>query len=239
MDVTGADDGTAAPRGVFSVPRTLKWWTIGLLGLNAALDLASMLPAWATLGIIAKVRAEQGVDADTVALIDSCAALIGLANVGAYVATAVVFCCWFYRINANARLLTDEKPPMSPGMAVGGFFIPIACLYMPYRAAGFSWKVSARVAYPEGGGPRAGLVGGWWTAWIAGNIVGQIVFKQALRSAMGDEEPTLDQIAFQQYGSILLSAATVLTATLCIAVVKRLTDLQARIAAGAAADGVA
>jgi len=75
---------------------------------------------------------------------------------------------WIYRTNANAHLFAPGMT-ISPGWAVGWFFIPIANLVMPFRGVDETWRASQQAA----GRPdqaRSTLVRWWWGLWLANNF---------------------------------------------------------------------
>jgi hypothetical protein len=75
---------------------------------------------------------------------------------------------WIYRTNANGHRFSREIS-ISPGWAVGWFFIPVANLVMPFRGVNETWKASQRAAgRPEAA--RSAPVRWWWGLWLAGNV---------------------------------------------------------------------
>lgn len=171
------------PGEVFRAPRHLLWWTVALVAMCGVMDVAAVFPSLATLHLVKQIRDGELVSPDTGEMIDLIAGLIGLVSVVFMIAAGVVFCCWMYRIHANARMVATEKPPMGPGMGVGSFFIPILCLFYPYRAARFSWQASAKAAVVDGTeAPGAGIVSAWWGTWILINTIGNVIIRITVQS---------------------------------------------------------
>ncbi|MGQ0588067.1 MAG: DUF4328 domain-containing protein [Sphingosinicella sp.] len=80
---------------------------------------------------------------------------------------------WIYVTNANAHAFGTGEMTISPGWAVGWFFIPIANLFKPYEAMKETWRVS----HQFGGlleDAESGLPPLWWGLWIVTNIVGWV-----------------------------------------------------------------
>lgn len=83
--------------------------------------------------------------------------------------TAIIFLVWVYRAMARARELTPALT-ITPGWAVGWFFVPVASLWMPY---------GVMTEIVEGSGVNAPayaertrtLIGWWWGAWIARSLL--------------------------------------------------------------------
>ena len=112
------------------------------------------------------------------------AALLAIVELVLFVGCAVVFLVWLYRASDNARALGARDMMVSPGWAVGWYFVPLANLGMPYVTMRDLWKASAR--------PRDWQVENapvtialWWACWIVANAAGLIAFRIALE--MGKE----------------------------------------------------
>jgi hypothetical protein len=120
---------------------------------------------------------------------------LGLVQLGAgvlwgllYLVTAVIFCVWIYRVNANARALGAADMTITPGWSVGWFFIPFANLVKPYVAVKEIWNASD--SHPDevsalGGVPL--LVGTWWGAWLLSNVLGNASFRATFAATKPEE----------------------------------------------------
>ena len=89
---------------------------------------------------------------------------------------------WTHRVCSNAYALGGmEKSlnPITPGWAVGYYFIPIVSLWKPYQAMKEIWMASVDEEKPSS------VLGTWWTFWILSGIIGQISLRLTLRG--GDE----------------------------------------------------
>jgi hypothetical protein len=87
---------------------------------------------------------------------------------------------FIYRTNANAHRLSTDMT-ISPGWAVGWFFIPFANLVMPYQAMKETWRESQEAAgqFDEVESP---LLPWWWGLWIADNVVANLSFMMGGRA---------------------------------------------------------
>lgn len=88
--------------------------------------------------------------------------IVGFAQFVFGLAAFVLFLMWLHRANRNLRALAGETLTITPGWAVGWFFIPLASLWMPYMAVKEVWRASHRHT-----GRGAALVGWWWAAMLA------------------------------------------------------------------------
>ena len=84
-----------------------------------------------------------------------------------YVVSGIVSLFWIYRAASNALALRPGLP-ITPGWAVGWFFVPFANLYKPYQYMRYIWQGSGGFI-EKGGEPR--LVQAWWISTIVGNIL--------------------------------------------------------------------
>jgi hypothetical protein len=97
-------------------------------------------------------------------------AIVHLFHVLLYLFTFVIFGCWIVRANKNVRALGAINLPITPGWAVGYFFIPILNLFRPYQAMKNLWQASHNpVSWST---TKAGsILPAWWALWIFGNIL--------------------------------------------------------------------
>jgi hypothetical protein len=88
-------------------------------------------------------------------------------------ASAVVFLFWIYRSNKNITAMGDPLLDISPGWAVGWFFIPIMNYFKPYQAV----AEIARASIPNidqnldriQSIPKPIIVKWWWALFIIAN----------------------------------------------------------------------
>src|SRR5262245_32035959 len=73
---------------------------------------------------------------------DSRQLAIGLAHLGLYLVTVIVFARWIIRANKNVRALGAVGLPTTPGWAVGYVFVPILHFWKPYQAMKDLWRAS-------------------------------------------------------------------------------------------------
>jgi len=94
---------------------------------------------------------------------------------------------WIYRASANAHAITDEMI-ISPGWAVGWYFVPFANLVKPFQAMKEIWLASHRAG--AGYEPRgSAILGWWWGLWLLSNMLGNASFRMEMRD--GTDPQTL------------------------------------------------
>ncbi len=91
----------------------------------------------------------------------------------AFLAAVIFVAMWLYRAHANLRDAGVDGLAISPGWAVGWYFVPIANLFRPLEAMRELWANShgegdrfADDAHPQ--------IGAWWGCWIVGNILSSV-----------------------------------------------------------------
>ena len=145
-------------------------------------------------------------------------AIAALASVLAMLTCVFLVARWIYRTNANAHALSSEMT-ITPGWAVGWYFIPFANLFKPFQAMKETWLASHYRGNFHGE-PTPSILGWWWGLWITHNIVVNI----SLRLAMQDDaELAAGAIAALDGAGALLNIPLSL---LLIRIMKNLSEAQ-------------
>ncbi len=106
-------------------------------------------------------------------------------------ASSVVYLFWKYRAARNAIILDPARMRVSPAMAVGSYFIPLANFVIPYKAMrGISWATLGSV---QG-------VDLWWAGHLGSLILG---IAAALVS-----NPMVDRLTMFDHIYMVVSVAT-------------------------------
>jgi hypothetical protein len=148
-------------------------------------------------------------------------------------AAAIVWLVWQHRATANLWRRRYPDLRVSPGWAVGWWFVPVANLWMPFVAM----RELDRRSTPDGTPRHAGAVlGWWWAAWLCRTLVPAVGISVALTDvlwdwirAIPDDAASVDvtPIANAVAPWLLVAAALeVVTAMLAIAVVARIDRAQ-------------
>lgn len=105
---------------------------------------------------------------------------------------AILFLYFVYFACANARAMERPDMDVTPGWAVGWFFIPVASLFKPYQAL----KEIHRASDPEAGAESwklfavPGYFPLWWAGWIGYNLAGVPV--RLLARVSGEDAPAVN-----------------------------------------------
>jgi len=84
--------------------------------------------------------------------------------------TSIIVLRWIYRASVNAHTVADDLT-VSPGWAVGWYFIPIANLWKPFQAMKETWLAS-HFGANWSGGEASDLLNWWWGLWILSSLLG-------------------------------------------------------------------
>ena len=106
--------------------------------------------------------------------------VVGLVQLSFFIVTAVIFCVWIVRSHKNVWAFGYHQE-ITPGWAVGWFFIPIANLWKPYQAMKSLWMSSV----PDRS--HAPLLPLWWTFWLLSGFIGRINLKASLKAETVEE----------------------------------------------------
>lgn len=87
-----------------------------------------------------------------------------------FLPTAALFLVWFHMAIANLYQAGLSGLRVRPAWAVGSFFVPVANLFVPFRAMRELWNRSHGEDEWQAEG-AVGDVGTWWTCYIAGTLL--------------------------------------------------------------------
>lgn len=144
----------------------------------------------------------------------------GLAAI-AYVATLVVygvlFLMWVHRTNRNAQTLSSGMD-ITPGWAVGWFFVPFASLFKPFQGLDQTWRVSTNpTRWRALDTPK--MLRWWWGFYLTTNITGSLSNMVGKTLSAGGQTASA-MISLVCFGTSLAAGL------LAIRMVRQVTDLQ-------------
>ncbi|MCB1381323.1 MAG: DUF4328 domain-containing protein [Alphaproteobacteria bacterium] len=151
-------------------------WCLRLTWLYIAVTTAGLIATWFELDLLKRVASGElsGLDAQQAAeQSDNIVAIFGLAEVAVSIIAFIVNGVWIYRASSNARAIDPWEGRIRPGWAIGWFFIPIANLWMPYRAMKQTWRTAHGLPH-DSDTPLPGWFLFWWLLWLFSDITGNI-----------------------------------------------------------------
>ncbi|MFE0604562.1 DUF4328 domain-containing protein [Streptomyces sp. NPDC058892] len=211
----------SAPRGALRSPNGLATALTWLLGASAAVHLFS-----AGTGVYEQAWL-QGFSGDThfddleLSLSGGLTLLAGLLQMLALPPTCVVFIIWFHRVRTNGALFRPDAFTLGPGWAIGGWFVPVAHLVLPYLVARQTWRASTQRG-PDGSDRTAptALLTSWWVLWALTAVAGR-VFSRIYMDA-----DTVDELLVAGQLGIAADLGTTIAGVLAVLFVRRLTAMQ-------------
>ena len=196
----------------YSDPRGLAKTVRALLLAGVVLAFISVWSTSGLIGFLDDIKARNFTTKEEVMqraeAIDSRQQLIGVLELLLLVVTAVFFLRWVHKVNVNVRAFGAQDLRVTPGWAVGYFFVPVVGLWKPYQAMA---DVSCASRDPVSWARQKAdwQVQAWWALWILSAFVGNAV----LRGALGKES----DIASVQSATMLIMADAALHFVLCLA----------------------
>ncbi len=166
-------------------------WTIWLLALGMFLDVAGMASTYSQVQMLEGVEQGRAVAPGEAESNDMRQGLIGIAQFGVLVGTAIAFLMWFHRAHRNLPALGSRHLKYSPGWAVGGFFVPFLNLVRPYQVMKEVWRgsdpapASLQAGHPDDV-PVSPRIGWWWALWIIMGIANQLSFRASMHAETVD-----------------------------------------------------
>lgn len=161
---------------------SLTRWLRRLLYLGVVIDLLSLANDVYQRNVFRQLIAQGVVAAKATTAADHAGVWVSgfvsdpLACLG--LAIAILAAVWIYRAAANARALGAPDLTISPGWAVGWYFIPIANCWKPYQAMREIWQASARLQ-PRPDAAKTALLRTWWALWLLRFFVPWIILIDA------------------------------------------------------------
>lgn len=149
------------------------------------------------------------------------AAMSGLLVMGGYMAVslaaAFVTLKWIYRVNLNASILAPGKS-ISPGWAVGWFFVPFGNFVMPFRAMRETWQISHEAGdWQKSTTP--GLLSWWWGLFLLTSILANVSGRLGADADAG-------ALMLAEELSLVSSCLAIPLVVVLRAVITRITDAQ-------------
>lgn len=130
-------------------------------------------------GFYTDVLSAQGRSPDELASTD----ILVLASLVLLLVTGIIVLRWMYRASANAHATADDLT-ITPGWAVGWYFVPIANLWKPFQAMKETWLASHFGLHWEGR-DASDYLNWWWGLWILSSLLGNASWR------LGDSAPQL------------------------------------------------
>lgn len=176
----------------------LSRFLIFLLLMLAVLNCVAVVSGVMAYEMLLSVQKGAEVTIEVASIHDTRQAAIGGAQLGAAVFAGMTFLIWVHRMSRNAHSIENANPAISPGWAVGYYFVPILNVWKPYQAMkqtyeAFIGRASNGVVLPL-----------WWFAWLLASALARISTRFARR------DDTLEELLTGAKFAIIADAMAVL-----------------------------
>ncbi|WP_037836450.1 DUF4328 domain-containing protein [Streptomyces sp. NRRL S-244] len=212
----------AAPTDVLRSPRGLAVAVTVLLGVAAAVNLFSAAISGYVFSLMKRVSADPAdVGQGTLDRSDVLTAVAGSLQSLILLATAVVFIIWFHRVRVNGEIMRPDAFVQKRGWAIGGWFIPIGNLFLPFQIAKQTWTASTQFG-PDGSfrAVSAAPLNAWWALWASSLVLDRVF------SLMYKRADTPEALRDASAVGMVTDLVTVAAAVLAIVFVRKLTAMQ-------------
>jgi len=186
-------------------------WLLQLGVVAAAVGLWS---SWQQLQLIQDLARGAYVANAVVEASDARQQLIGFAQLGLGLVSAVVFLMWTSAVTRRLIELGVTSMRYAPKWSVWGFIIPIVNLFRPYQVMSELWKASEVVPGPDDSWSAEAtplVVNVWFAALIGENIVGRLASRTTFE--------TIDQVMQAAWLTVLSDALGAFTALIALRLV--------------------
>ncbi|KOU19629.1 hypothetical protein ADK52_28260 [Streptomyces sp. WM6372] len=210
------------PADVLRSPRGLAVAVCALLGVAAAVNLGSAAISGYVFTLMNRVSADPAdVAAGTLDRSDVMTAVAGSLQALIMLATAVVFIIWFHRVRVNGEIMRPDAFVQKRGWAIGGWFVPIGNLFLPFRIAKQTWTASTQLG-PDGSFREvsAAPLNAWWALWASSLVLDRVF------SLMYKRADTPEALRDASAVGTVNDLVTVAAAVLAIVFVRKLTAMQ-------------
>ncbi|MFF7359486.1 DUF4328 domain-containing protein [Streptomyces sp. NPDC008125] len=191
-------------------PEGLLKAVVALLGLVALTDLFAVFADLRVANLTGDGKNSAVTSAGDFDAADSLYGVAGLFQTVAYVACAVVFIVWFFRMRRYVGALAQDAFERGPGWAIGSWFIPIGALWMPFRIALQMWNAATRTLGSEPARyPSPWPVRLWWSLFVLSGFAGRFASGYDIDAPLAEIRSAVLRTAVSDGLDIVAAAAAV------------------------------
>jgi hypothetical protein len=185
-----------------------------IFGAIVAISVAAVISDILYIGLVDRILAGEDVSEAEALAGDDRQSLIGIIQIGAYVAGAIVFIRWLYGAYQNVDVVARPERRYGHGWAIGGWFVPILNFWRPKQIVNDVWRAGGRSAEDTEPGWLPLL---WWTAFILSGIANRV-------AGRAWDDATLEGTRDGTIAVMVSDVFDIVAAILAILVVKAATD---------------
>lgn len=193
-------------------------WAIILVGAVMLMNVISIFSSYLQLGVLQQLKAGALITDADIEGNDNREQLVGILFSVVFIVSAVFFIQWFRRAYYNLHVRTGNCNE-TEGWAAGAWFVPIVCIYKPYRMMLELWNKTTDLVVEKtktNWSSSARLVSFWWALWITSNFIGKLLLKRAF----DNEDVTIDKLIDSTQFSILDSSFSIVLGMVTILMIR-------------------
>lgn len=201
----------------FKSAEGLATWLIRILRLSAFLYALSIV--FSALHLLIPYSVD-----DEFELFDGLYSITEIPILFLFLISIVLFGIWIVRANKNVRALGARELIMSPGWALGYFFIPIVNLWKPKTAMNQLWLASHNPSTWNGNPKeKSQVVDKWWGLWLASLAVSNSEMHYFNKAV------TVEDYNKAMLIGIVASICSILSCKFAVALVDKISTMQTEI----------
>jgi hypothetical protein len=151
--------------------------------------------------------------------LDFQAKIVGFGYLAIFVLCVIFSGVWIYRASWNAREIQPNDARITPGWAVGWFFVPIMSFWKPYQAIVQTGNSSEDPTGDMDDSPP-GFVQLWWTLWVVTSLAGNFSFRRSMKAETIDDYRLITTI------DLVCAPLSILAALLFMKLIRTITAAQ-------------
>jgi len=162
-------------------------------------SIVTALSSWFELDLLTRIKDGGNYTEEEASLSDVRQAALGIITLALTIASVVTFLNWFRRAYGNMERAGVKNLSHEEKHVVYSFMIPIVSLYRPFQIAKeINEKTQRRIQQLRPDyeiNSSSWLIIIWWTFYLITNVIGQIVFRTALKADTVEQMITGSQVS--------------------------------------------
>ncbi len=147
---------------------------IVLLILFTFVTVVNVAAGFGELSLLLRIRSGAAVTFAEASGLDDTRSALGLLQALSFVVCVPAVAAWAYLAKVGARAIGATGMAFSPLATVAWFFVPVAYLWLPFRAMAETWRASLDPVEWRAQ-PVPALLKAWWLCWVCYLVSGRAV----------------------------------------------------------------
>jgi len=192
--------------------------TITWIYIVLALEIVALISSLFQYSMLQVIASGNYVSEEATNANDIREGIIAFAYLIAWIVSAIVFIKWFRQAYFNLHKKVSNLS-YTEGWAIASWFVPILCLYRPYRIMNDLYVETKKLLMKKGVLNEESItthsLSLWWTLWIISTFIGNALFRHSLKAE------TTEQLINNTIGYII---SYIIDIPLCLITIKVIKD---------------